>query len=228
MKNNRSEHPRTHCIRCGECCIVASPTLQAQDLPLIQGGAIAARDLFTIRQGELVWDNVIEAFTVTGQDILKVREKQEGGCVFFDDNAKACTIYEKRPAQCAAMACWDMAEFMRVYKGAKLARRDVVKDGVVLGLIEAHERRCSYEALQAHVKAIETDGEKAVEKVIGLLKFDHQMRPFLLQKLGLNPDEMDFLFGRPLADTVVMFGLKVVREPDGTFFLTRVEKRVPG
>lgn len=123
------------------------------------------------------------------------------------------------------MACWDTAEFMKVYEEAKLVREDVIKDRVLLGLIEAHEKRCSYEELQSHVKAVETEGEKAVEKIIELLRFDFQMRPFLLQKLGLNPDEMDFPFGRPLVDTIVMFGLKVIREPDGTFFLTTAESK---
>jgi Fe-S-cluster containining protein len=225
IQNTRKDYPRTHCIRCGECCIDSSPTLQAQDLSLVEAGVIAAKDLYTIRKGELAWDNVIEALTVAQEEILKVKEKQEGGCIFYDDAAKACTIYEKRPAQCSAMACWDIAEFMKVYEEAKLVREDVIKDRVLLGLMEAHEKRCSYKDLESHVKAVETEGEKAVEKIIEVLKFDFQMRPFLLQKLGLNPDEMDFLFGRPLADTIVMFGLKVIREPDGTFFLTTAESK---
>jgi Fe-S-cluster containining protein len=214
---------RTHCIRCGECCTGSSPTLQADDLPLVEAGVIAAKDFYTIRKGELAWDNVKEALAIVQEEILKVKEKQEGGCIFYDDTAKACTIYEKRPAQCSAMACWDTAEFMKVYEQAKLAREDVIRDGILLGLIEAHEKRCSYEELQSHLKAVETEGERAVEKIIEVLKFDFHMRPFLLQKLRLDPDEMDFLFGRPLVDTIVMFGLKVIREPDGTFFLTTAE-----
>jgi Fe-S-cluster containining protein len=214
---------RTHCIRCGECCLRSSPALQAQDLSLIKAGGITAKDLYTIRKGELVWDNVIQALTVTRRELLKVKEKSGGGCIFYDDRAKACLIYEKRPVQCAAMACWNPEEFMKVYEEAKLTREDVIKDRVLLGLMEAHEKRCSHEDLQAHVRAVVTEGEKAVEKIIELLKFDSQMRPFLLQKLGLDPDEMDFLFGRPLAVTIRTYGLQVVREPDGSFFLTRIE-----
>jgi Fe-S-cluster containining protein len=225
IENARKDYPRTHCIRCGECCLGSSPTLQAQDLSLVEAGDIAPKDLYTIRKGELVWDNVIEGLTIARQEVIKIKEKQEGRCIFYDHTAKACTIYEKRPAQCSAMACWDTPEFIKVYKEAKLMRENVIKDRVLLGLIEAHEKRCSYEELQKHVKAIETEGEKAVEKIIELLKLDFQMRPFLLQKLGLNPDEMDFLFGRPLADTIVMFGLKVIREPGGTFLLTIAESK---
>jgi Fe-S-cluster containining protein len=226
MIGSQEKEKRTHCIRCGECCIRSSPTLQAEDLSLVEAGVIAVKDLYTIRRGELVWDNVIEALTIAQEEILKVKEKKGGGCIFYDGTAKACTIYEKRPAQCSAMACWDTAEFMRVYKEAKLAREDVIRDRVLLGLIEAHETRCSYEELQDHVKAIEEEGEKAVEKIIELLRFDFQMRPFLVQKLRLNPEEMDFLFGRPLVETIVMFGLKVIREPDGSFYLTRIENGV--
>jgi Fe-S-cluster containining protein len=227
-ENTRKDYPRTHCIRCGECCLRSSPTLQSQDLSLVEAGDIAARDLYTIRKGELVWDNVIEALTIARQEVLKIKEKQKGGCIFYNDTAKACMIYEKRPAQCSAMACWDTTEFVKVYEGPKLMREDVIKDRVLLSLMEAHEKRCSYEELQSHVEAVEKEGEKAVEKIIELLKFDFQMRPFLVQKLGLNSEELDFLFGRPLADTIVMFGLRVIREPDGTFFLTRVENRVLG
>jgi hypothetical protein len=46
----------------------------------------------------------------------------------------------------------------------------------------------------------------------------------LAQKLGLKIEEMDFFFGRPLTETIVGFGLKVVREADGGFLLTRLKK----
>jgi hypothetical protein len=40
------------------------------------------------------------------------------------------------------------------------------------------------------------------------------------ERLSVDSDEMDLILGRPLTKTIVMFGLKVVREPDGSFFLT--------
>jgi hypothetical protein len=155
--------------------------------------------------------------------MIKVREKN-GSCVFYTAVEKACTIYQDRPAQCAALKCWDTAEFMEIYQSPKLQRRDVIEDGVLLGLIEEHEKRCSYTGLHAHVCRIPEEGDKAVERILELLKFDFHLRPFLSQKLELRMEEMDFFFGRPLTETIVMFGLKVERQEDGGFLLTSLKK----
>jgi hypothetical protein len=42
------------------------------------------------------------------------------------------------------------------------------------------------------------------------------MRPFIAEKLRIDLEVMDFLFGRPLAKTIHMFGLRV--EQDGNTF----------
>jgi hypothetical protein len=70
------------------------------------------------------------------------------------------------------------------------------------------------------VRDIETIGETAVEKILAILKFDHDIRSLTHANLGIDPDELDLIFGRPLTQTIAMFGLKVVREPDGSFLLT--------
>ncbi|MBW1701584.1 MAG: hypothetical protein JRJ50_05575 [Deltaproteobacteria bacterium] len=67
---------------------------------------------------------------------------------------------------------------------------------------------------------IEKEGEKAVERILELLRFDHHIRTFTTKKLGIDSGETDFYFGRPVTQTITMFGLQVVREPDGSFFLT--------
>ena len=219
-----SQEPRTHCIRCGECCLKSSPTLQAKDLPQVGEGFIRIEHLYTIRRGELVRDNVYGGVIPADQEMIKVREKKEGSCIFYDGGEKACAVYENRPAQCASLKCWDTAEFIELYKSPKLHRQDIIENGVLLGLIEEQERRCSYAALYDHVCRISEEGDKAVDKILELLKFDFHLRPFLAQKLELRIEEMDFFFGRPLTETIVMFGLKVERQPDGGFFLTRIEK----
>jgi Fe-S-cluster containining protein len=193
-----------------------------EDLPLIKEEFIRRRDLFTIRKGELIRDNVNENLLVSQVELIKMRERKGGvgGCIFYDDTRKACTIYEHRPVQCSTFKCWDTEDFDRVYGGPKLTRREVVQGEVLLGMLEEHERRCSYSVLEKCVKQIESEGEKAVEKILDLLRFDFHLRPFISEKLGLSAEETDFLFGRPLSDTITMFGLKVVREQDGSFLLT--------
>ncbi len=222
MTGMNSEEPRTHCIRCGECCRTSSPTLHAKDLALVSGGYLRIEHLCTIRQGELVRDNVHGGLVPADQEMIKVREKM-GGCAYYTGEKKACSIYENRPAQCATLKCWDTAEFMELYRSPKLRRQDVIDNGILLGLIEEQEKRCSYAVLHDHVHRISEDGEKSVERILELLKFDFHLRPFLSQKLELRMEEMDFFFGRPLTETIVMFGLKVERQPDGGFLLTKLD-----
>jgi Fe-S-cluster containining protein len=219
------EKSRDHCIRCGECCLKGSPTLQAEDLNLLTKGLIGKEALYTIRKGELVEDNINEGLVVTQTELIKVREREgEGnGCIFYDDPGKACTIYEHRPLQCTALKCWDTTEFLEVFQGPKLARKQAIEDHVLLGLMEEHERRCGYALLEKLVEEIEPKGEEAVVQILDLLKFDYHLRPFVADKLSLDPEETDFFFGRPLTETITMVGLQVVREPDGSFLLTKIK-----
>jgi len=218
------ENPRDHCIRCGECCKKSSPTLHIQDLPLIERRFIKTSSLFTIRKGELVRDNINDELLAGPHEMIKIRAMngEREGCVFYDEAGEACAIYKERPAQCSALKCWDTTDFMKIFRSTNLERKDIIRDGTLLGLIEEHEQRCSYLKLEKYVQQIESEGEKAVEKIIDALKFDFQLRPFISEKAGINPAEMDFIFGRPLIQTIIMFGLKVDRGPDGSFFLTTV------
>ena len=212
---------RTHCIRCGECCLNSSPTLQKQDISLTYEGPIKRSDLYTIRVGELVRDNIRDELKVTDTELIKVRDKESGrGCIFYDGAEKACTIYRQRPAQCKALACWDESEFMRVYAEPKAGRKEIIHDQTLLRLIDEHEKKCAYAQLDNCVKKIGSDGEKAVENILQILKFDHDIRLLIPEKLDTDSDEIDLILGRPLTKTIAMFGLKVVREPDGSFFLT--------
>lgn len=228
----RSEGPRTggssdertrfHCIRCGECCLKSSPTLQAEDLRLVEDGRLEKRNLVTIRKGEVVTNPVSGIVGPAASEYLKIKEKggKERGCIFYDDVSKGCTIYDHRPLQCRALACWDTREILEVLDRPNLMRRDVVHDGVLLGLMAKHEARCSHTVLDDHVRSISRQGNRAVERIVDLLKFDHHLRPFVSEKLGVPLDEMNFHFGRPLADTIGAYGLQVIRRPDGGFLLT--------
>ena len=212
---------RTHCIRCGECCLGSSPTLQIADVSLVYDGFIERGNLYTIRLGELVRDNIRGELRVTDKEIIKVHEKEKSlGCIYYDEKAKACTIYEYRPIQCKALACWDESEFMRVYARPKVDRKDIIRGKIILGLMKEHDKRCSYSELDKDVRQIEQEGETAIGRILEALRFDQHIRTFTSKKLGISLSEMGFLFGRPLTQTITMFGLKVIKESDGSFFLT--------
>jgi Fe-S-cluster containining protein len=191
-------------------------------LPLIEDQAIQVRYLVTLRRGELVRDTVGGAgITRVEEELIKFREHPGGGCVFYGRDAKECTIYDRRPSECEVLQCWDTAKFFDVYVQPNAIRKDIVSDGVLLGLIKKHEDRCSYAALDEHIRGIQEYGEEAIASILDLMKFDYALRPFVANKLGLPMDEMDFYFGRPLLQTIVMFGLKVDHRSDGTFYLTQ-------
>jgi len=219
MKDGKK--PRGHCIRCGECCLSSSPSLQMADASLVYDGFIEKRNLYTIRTGEVVRDNIHGELKVTDKEIIKIREKENGqGCFYYDEVAKSCAIYEHRPIQCRALVCWDETEFMRVYARPKLDRRDVIRDKNLVRLIDEQGRKCSYLEFDRCVRRIEEEGETAVQRLLGLLRFDHDLRALTLQKLHTDPDDMDLIFGRSLKETISAFGLIVRDEPDGSFFLT--------
>ena len=94
---------RTHCIRCGECCLEGSPSLHTKDLKLIDKGDIERRILYTIRKGELVRDNVQGKMVIIDQEMIKLKEKlgDRGGCSLYNEREKACLKYEKRPIELA-------------------------------------------------------------------------------------------------------------------------------
>jgi len=226
--SNPLSPPRNHCIRCGECCRRSSPSLQWEDLTLLEKDLIEKRTLFTVRKGEMVRDNIRGCLVVVDTEIVKVKEMEEGGCLLYDDLARACRIYPNRPVQCAALKCWDPREFEKVFKGAKIRRSDIVSDPVLLGLIQQHERRCSFERLESHVKRIQVEGERALGAILEFLRFDFEIRPFVSHKLGIPFEEMDLVFGRPLIKTITRFGLQVIRQPDGAFFLTILKSPAGG
>lgn len=179
----------------------------------------------TIRKGEGVQDNIREEVATASEEMVKIKEKSgvTGGCLFYDEGSKSCTIYNQRPTQCAALKCWDTTEFEEAFRDAKLTREDIIENGTLLQLIREHEKRCGYGLIEGLVKQISIRGEGAVRDILAILRYDYQLRILACEKLPLSPIEMDFFFGRALIETVPMFGLEVLHDPEGGFFLTTIE-----
>ncbi len=221
MTDLKTNPIRTHCIRCGECCLKSSPSLQLDDKDLVTGGLIQTQNLYTVRTGELVYNNIIDQPGINKQELIKVKTRNNNSqCIFYDDQEMTCQVYNHRPVQCSALTCWDEKAFMAVHQSPRLTRSDVIEDTVLCGLMAEHEKKCNYKDLESLVQDIESKGNKAIHRILDKMKFDYQIRPFVSRKLGIDMDDMDFIFGRPLTETIVMFGLQVTREPDGAFLLT--------
>jgi len=212
---------RTRCIRCGECCLATGPSLQKTDLPLFFNHVLDGALLYTIRKGELVRDNINDKLVFADEEIIKLRNREAGeGCILYENQEKTCTIYGDRPIQCRAFSCWDDEKFKEVFSGPKAVREDMIKDPGLLRLISAHEEVCNYQTISRHVKAIEQQGEIMVQKILKILHYDQDIRRLSRDKLSIDPRELDLLYGRPLTETIHMFGLKVEQGADGSFLLT--------
>ena len=94
----RAETAVSTCRRCGTCCKKGGPAFHQADKALIESGEIPSKYLYTIRKGEMAYDNVRRCLEPAGSDIIKIKGKGTSWtCLFFDEAQAACTIYDNRP-----------------------------------------------------------------------------------------------------------------------------------
>lgn len=211
------------CKRCGTCCQQGGPSFHLADKALIETGEIPSKCLYTIRKGEMAYDNVRQCLEPASSDIIKIKgQGHSWTCLFFDDAQAACTIYENRPMECRALKCWDTAELEALYAQKRLKREDLLADIEGLwGLIKDHQQRCDYDTILVLVKAINSDQTgDARQKLAELIRFDNEIRKLVVSRGGLDDDMLDFLFGRPLSRTLKNFGIRV-EQKGGKTVITR-------
>lgn len=206
------------CVQCGTCCRKGSPTLQLEDLELLQTGRIQWNQLVTLRRGEPVQSPFEQKPFFLLDERIKIRERDNTGeCIFLNDETSLCGIYADRPIQCRAQACWDPAPGQDISKQPYLTRRDIFKGvDLLIELIAEHDRRCGFRTLdEAFARLLETRGE-AVDEVLKVLSYEDHFRSFLCEKLNIPSDQQELVFGRSFSDLVPLFGFKVIEEPDGS------------
>ncbi len=206
------------CQRCGQCCEKGGPSLHREDRSLVDEGWIPARCLFTIRRGELARDNVKGTLAPLAEEIIKIKgQAGKWTCRYYNAGLPGCGIYAHRPIECRVLNCRDTRRIEAVYASDRLTRQDLLSGiGGLWELVEDHERRCSYQRLKALVGG-GTEGrrikqEKAILEILG---YDAHVRQLAVEKGGLDPRMLDFIFGRCLADTVKMFDIRLVKQKGG-------------
>ncbi len=212
------------CRRCGTCCKKGGPALHREDRTLVAQGLIPARDLFTIRQGEQVRDNIKGTVAPLAQEIVKIKGVNgRWTCTFFEEASKGCRIYDARPLECRVLNCRDTRRIEVLYERTRLTRGDLLADvGGLWELIVDHERRCSY----AQIARLLGDGfengfpvhEDAVQEMI---RFDYHVRQLTVAKAGMDEQMLDFFFGRPLTDTINMFDIALKKRSGGYRLVAR-------
>ena len=199
------------CRRCGKCCKNGGPTLHVEDKELVENGIIPLKSLFTIRAGEPANDNIKRSIQPAATDIIKIKGQNNSPvCKFFNSKDNICKIYEHRTLECRVLKCWDTEEIERIYSKTRLVRKDLISGVAGLwDLVEEHQRRCSYEIIQNFITRDKSDKKTdSMKGLIEIINYDMHFRRLITDKSEVDPEMLDFLFGRPLADTIRMFGLE--------------------
>jgi Fe-S-cluster containining protein len=205
------------CARCGTCCEKGGPGFHRDDRALIEKGGIPSKYLYTIRRGEIARDNVQGCLGPVDSDIIKIKGREDTwSCVFFNEAEKSCTIYDHRPLECRALKCWDTRELEEIYAGELLTRQDLISGVAGLwDLIKDHQAHCDYEEIRNLIKDLQSgNSEHARRRLSEIIRYDAEIRELVVSKGGMDPEMLDFLFGRPLVKTLPSYGLRVRRQGD--------------
>ncbi len=218
---------RPYCVRCGQCCLKGSPTLLDQDRELLVKDIIKPEHVYTIRKGELVRsiDTDTDDPTASEEELIKIRERPESStCIFFEKDGNICSIYDSRPSQCRRQECWNPESGLKSSEMEKLSREKLLQPVEALWkIIQRHEEKCSHDELNRALARLRATKGQTVNDVLELLSYDEHVREFILESFGLEKSTLDFFLGRPLRDSLGVFGLKVVENEEGGKVLTTLD-----
>jgi Fe-S-cluster containining protein len=209
-KDPDKDKPQT-CSRCGTCCKKGGPAFHIEDRHLIQKGIILLKDLYTIRKGEPVYDNVKGGRIPAPSDIIKIKSGlTDTTCTHYDEKGSGCSIYEHRPMECRLLECWNTGEFEKQYASDRLTRKDLLPESNDLWLMVVdHDKRCDYSIIHQHLGPVGENTRSTVPPVVReMVRYDLHFRTLLAKKGGVDPAHMDFLFGTPLAETLKRYGIQ--------------------
>lgn len=202
------------CARCGSCCTKGGPALHDEDFDLVDSGILPLTSLYTIRKGELAVDNVGGGLICLSSEIIKIKTHiNSTACMYFDGSSNSCGVYDGRPVECRVLECWNTGPVENMYVRDRLTREGVLKNILwLLDLMHTHEAECAIDIVQGLVERREKGDPAAGPRLSELVRYDLHYRELLAEKGGLPSGMMDFLFGRPLVETIPrQFGVKVVR-----------------
>ncbi|MFW6372722.1 MAG: YkgJ family cysteine cluster protein [Thermodesulfobacteriota bacterium] len=224
----------SRCRRCGICCRKGGPGLHLEDRVLVETGRIPLEQLYTIRAGETVYDNVREKFHRTSHDIIKIKSRPSRfECIWLNPAGNGCDHYDDRPLECRVLNCRDTHEIEAVYARKRLVREDLV--GEVQGLwslIRDHQDRCDPRQVELRIRAVDPslqsslkshhdpsglhsrpdsffgDSESMAELNL-ILQYDLHLREVLTEDGRMHSNGLEFLLGRPLYKILRPLGIDI-------------------
>lgn len=216
---------RPYCLRCGTCCKKDTPALVFEDMALLREEIIGPDHLYTVRKGETVYNPFEDKAVELAHEIIKVRSVTgTTQCIFFRGLDNSCSIYDHRPLQCRLQECWNPTNMTQTYSEYITRENLFGHIDYLWDIINAHEQRCSVEKWTQTIKRLEATRGNSVEEVLDLLKCDHVASEFLRDKFSMKSEIVSLVLGRPLRDTLPLYGLELIRTPDGAFLLQPISQ----
>jgi Fe-S-cluster containining protein len=202
---------QTSCNMCGTCCRKGGPAFHLEDKPLIADGIIPARDLFTLRKGEMAHDNIKGKLSPLATDLIKIKGKKGSWECRYLDAQHRCALYDHRPLECRVLACWNTSEIEKIYSKGRLTRKDILGDVEGLWeLIEGHQVRCDYDEIRRLATLLKTTSDTIARKKLNeIIAYDRQLRDLVFSQHKMDKELSDFLFGEPLIVTLRRLGISV-------------------
>lgn len=208
----KTEKSIPQCLRCGTCCQNGGPALHREDLKLIENGTLSIHDLFTIRKGEPVWDNVRNQRIFSDAEMIKIKGSENvWACKFYCRKDNSCQIYLQRPVECRALNCRDTRKIRQLYEKERLSRGDLLEGKKeLLSLVKDHDLKCGYDRIRALTQSSDPGSMSArFSQLIEIALYDGNLRELLIEKGVLHREAMAFFFGFPLMETMERFGYKI-------------------
>ena len=207
------EISQSECRQCGTCCQKSSPTLHPEDAELFRRETLSLADVYILRRGEFVFDNISGRLARLDEELVKVNERPGSRiCQYFDAERSICRIYEVRPLQCRTLECWNPDPLLELFGSRKLRRLDLVRDSQVRDLIQHHDARASFIKLAEHFNALADGGPE--EPILDILNFDLYIRDLVVEHSVLDPSTLPFHFGRPMVECLSGFGYRLEGDKD--------------
>ena len=203
------ERKQSECSRCGTCCANGGPALHIQDRELIESGSIPISHLITIRKGELVHNPVNNLLQAAKNELIKINGVgKQWSCFYFDPDLQGCTIYDRRPAACKALECWDTEAVEQLIEKDLLSRTDLIdRDDPLYQAVLEHEANFPCPDLEA---ILQQGGSPAQSRELeDAANREVILRTELVSRAGLSLGEELFYFGRPLFHLYISVGARV-------------------
>ena len=230
---NAQTHKKAECTCCGTCCRKGGPALHSPDAGLIEACILRAQDLCTFRAGELVRDEHLNRIVPLPGELVKIAapfgaRPDNWTCRFLTEK-NLCFIHGKQPIECRAFYC-EAPDALLALSGKDSLDRKALR--VLLKapawwdeLMDAHAERCGYDALTELAPRIADDAD-ARRSFLEIVEYDRAFRELVVEKKAALPEELDFLLGRPLLRTAIMYGLDARPQPDGGIALVQTSRNV--